>query len=127
MDIFDSPLLNDQKTECVFLNKAIELDDVGGYNTVWYVGAPFDAVITENNSLEATIAGQDREKTYYGVKVKSSLPIDYHTVFMRKKDNATFRITTADAMKAPSISPLGMKQLQAEEYKPVGDIVEAKK
>lgn len=125
MDIFDSPLLNDQKTDCVFLNKSIVLDDVGGYATKWVVGAPFSAVVTENNSLEATIAGQDREVTYYGVKVKASLPIEYHTVF-RRKDGKTFRITTADAMKAPTISALGMKQLQAEEYDPVGEIVEAK-
>lgn len=124
MDIFSSPLLKDQATECVFLNKAIVLDDVGGYKTAWTVGAPFVAVVTENNSLEATIAGQATEKTFYGVKVKTDTPLEYHSVF-RREDGAIFRITTADAMKAPSISTLGMKQLQAEEYAPVGEIVEA--
>lgn len=125
MDIFESPLLKDQTKDYVFLNKSIELDDVGGYDTKWYVGAPFVAVVTENTSLEATVAGQAQEKTFFGVKVKKSLPMEYHTVFRRVEDGAIFRITTADAMKAPSISPLGMKQLQAEEYAPEGEVVEA--
>ena len=124
MDIFNSPLLKDQTRTCVFLNKSIVLDDVGGYETKWYVGAPFLAVVTENNSLEATVAGQAQEKTFYGVKVKSDTPLEYHTVF-RREDGAIFRITTADAMKAPNISTLGMKQLSAEEYAPEGEIVEA--
>ena len=116
MAIFNSPLLNDQKTACVILNKSIGLDDVGGYGVKWYVGAPFDAIITENTSLEAAVAAIKTEITSYGVKVAAELPIEYHSVFKRVSDGKTFRITTAEALHAPSISSLGMKQLQAEEY-----------
>ena len=122
MSIFDSPLIQDQTVDCCFLNKAIVLDDVGGYDTKWTAGAPFEAVITENSSLEATIAGIAQERKYFGVKVRSGVPLEFQSVFMVVKENKTFRITTSQGLDAPSISALGMKQLQAEEYKIDGTV-----
>ena len=122
MSIFDSPLIKDQTCDCCFLNKAIVLDDVGGYDTKWTEGATFEAVITENSSLEATIAGIAQERTYYGVKVRSAVPLEFHGVFKRVTDNKIFRITTAEGLNAPSISALGMKQLQAEEFELQGTV-----
>lgn len=116
MSIFDSPLIQDQTVTCKFMTKTITFDTVGGYGVKWVPGVDFDAVITENSSLEATIAGLEKEKTMYGVKVKKELPLEHNMVFIRVKDQKTFRITTAEGMKAPDISALGMKCLQAEEY-----------
>lgn len=116
MSIFDSPLIKDQTVLCCFMNKAIVPDSVGGYKTKWTPGADFEAVITENTSLEATIAGLQTEQTTYGLKVRSEVPIEYHTVFKRISDNKIFRVKSAEGLAAPGISALGMRQLQAEEY-----------
>lgn len=116
MSIFDSPLIQSQTVNCCFMNKSIELDNVGGYITRWKEGAEFEAVITENSSIQATIAGIAQEQTLYGVKVRSAVPLVFHSVIKRVEDGKIFRITTADALPAPSISALGMKQLQAEEF-----------
>lgn len=116
MSIFDSPLIQDQLVGCVFLNKTIVLDEYGGYVTRYVEGAPFDAVITENTSVEAQVAGVEYSKTFYGVKTKREVPLEYHTVFKRVKDQRTFRISVADALDTPSFSALDMKALQAEEF-----------
>lgn len=116
MSIFDSPLIQDQLETCIILNKAIVLDGYGGYKTTYTNGAPFDAVITENNSIEAQVAGVNTSKTFYGVKTRREVPLEYNMVFKRA-DGTTYRISVADAMTAPSFSAMDMKVLQAEEYK----------
>ena len=116
MSIFDSPLIKSQTVDCKFMTKTITFDTVGGYGTKWVEGVGFEAVITENSSLEATIAGLQKEQTFYGVKVKKELPLEHGMVFKRVKDKKTFRIKTAEGLNAPEISALGMKCLQAEEY-----------
>lgn len=116
MSLFPSDLLEGQTKQCVFMNRSITLDEYGSYVEAWTEGAPFDAVITENNSVEATVAGIQNKTTFYGVLVENDVPLAYMTVFKRVKDGKTFRIRNGDAMNAPSISSLNMKVLQAEEY-----------
>lgn len=115
MSIFDSPLIRDQIEECVILNKAIVPDGYGGYMTTYTDGAPFEAVITENNSMEAQVANIELEKTFYGVKTRRNVPLEHNTVF-RRANGATYRITASEAMDSPSFSAMDMKVLQAEEY-----------
>lgn len=118
MSIFASDLMADQTVDCVFMNKAIVLDEYGGYSESWTDGAPFEAVITENNSTEAIAAGLQFKTTFYGVKVARNVPLEYLSVFKRLKDGKTFRIRNADGMNSPNTSVLDMKQLQAEEWRP---------
>lgn len=115
--MFNSPLLEDQKTKCVIMNLSIVLDNVGGYDRKWTEGAPFDAIITESTTLESTIASLQKEIKYYGLKVDKNLPLEYHTAFKRVSDGKTFRVKSDSGMEAPGLSALGMKQLEAEEYK----------
>lgn len=116
MSIFDSPLIQDQLEVCTILNKAIGPDGYGGYKTTYTDGATFEAVITENNSVEAQVAGISTSKTFYGVKTRRNVPLEYNSVF-RRSNGSTYRISVADAMDAPSFSAMDMKVLQAEEYK----------
>lgn len=115
MSIFDSPLIQDQIEECVILNKAIVPDGYGGYKTTYSDGAPFEAVITENNSIEAQVAGIEHQKTFYGVKTRRDVPLEYNSIF-RRADGSTYRITASEAMDSPSFSAMDMKVLQAEEF-----------
>lgn len=118
MSIFDSELIKESIRECAFLNQAIEPDGYGGYTTTWTEGATFPAVITENNSTEATVASIAHKTTFYGVKVPRNVPLEYHSVFIRKEDGRVFRIRNADSIKSPSFSAMDIKQLEAEEYTP---------
>lgn len=116
MSIFDSELIRDQISHCVIMDKVTSKDDYGGYETTWKDGAPFDAIITENSSLEASIASVQQETTFYGVKTERNVPLEYHTAFKRLSDGKTFRIKNAEGLKSPSFSPMNMKQMMAEEY-----------
>lgn len=116
MSIFDSELIQDQLTACVIMDKITAQDGYGGYVTTWQEGAPFDAIITENGSLEASIAAVEQSTTFYGVKTARAVPLEYHTAFKRLKDGKTFRIKDSEGLKTPSFSAMDMKQLQAEEF-----------
>lgn len=118
MSIFDSELIQDYMTACVFLNQSVVADGYGGYITTWTEGAPFDAVIIENNTTEAQVAGIAHKTTFYGVKVERNVPLEFHSVFKRLKDGKIFRIRVADSMDSPSFSPMDLKQLEAEEFTP---------
>ena len=116
MSMFASTLIADQLTKCCFMDKTTAPDGYGGYVWKWQAGAEFDAIITENSSIEASIAQAISEVTTYGIKVSKNVPLMHHTVFKRLSDNKVFRITRAEAMLSPSFSPLDMKTLDAEEF-----------
>lgn len=116
MNAFSSPLLDSMRETCVLLNKTVTRDKTGGYVTVYTRGAEFDAVIAENTSVEAVIAGINTEKEMVGVTVANSVPLEYHSVFMRVGTGKTYRVRTSDVLKSPSISSLGSKVVQCEEF-----------
>lgn len=116
MSIFDSPLVKDQLCACVIMDRVTSNDGYGGYIRKWSEGAAFDAIITENSSVEASVAAQMTSSTYYGVKCRRNVPLEYHTAFKRVSDGKTFRIKNSESMKSPSFSAMDMKQLEAEEF-----------
>ena len=116
MNAFSSPLLDSMRETCVLLNKTVTRDKTGGYVTKYTRGAEFDAVIAENTSVEAAIAGINTEKEMVGVTVANGVPLEYHSVFMRVGTGKTYRVRTSDVLKAPSISTLGSKVVQCEEF-----------
>ena len=116
MSIFDSPLIKDQLTKCVIMDKTTAMDGYGGYVFTWKEGAEFDAIITENSSVEAAVAQAMTSSTFYGVKTKRDVPLEYHTCFKRLSDGKTFRIKNSESVKSPSFSAMDMKQLEAEEF-----------
>lgn len=118
MSIFNSEAIQAYLTECVFLNQAVQPDGYGGYINTWTEGAPFDAVITENSTTEAIVAGIAHKTTFYGVKVERKVPLQFHSVFKRLKDGKIFRIRVADSIESPSFSAMDLKQLEAEEFTP---------
>lgn len=117
MSIFDSELLSEQTESCVFLNKSTVSDGYGGYKTVWTEGAPFEAVITEDSSNEAIVAGIEQSTDFWGVKVRSNVPLEEFSVFKRLEDGKTFQIRKV-GMSAPKMSNLGIKILNAKSYTP---------
>lgn len=120
MSIFDSDLMNAQTETCVFLNKATVSDGYGGYKTAWTEGAEFEAVIIEDTSRDATVAGLEQSTDFWGVKVRNYVPLEYLSVFKRLSDGKVFRIRK-QGMEAPRISAMEFKTLSAESYTPTED------
>ena len=116
MSIFESELLKNYKSECCFMNLSVIDDDYGGYKKKWTEGAKFDAVITEDLSQPAVVAGIENKTTFFGVKTDRSVPLEFNSVFKRLGDGATFRIRNANSMESPDLSGLDMKVLNAESY-----------
>lgn len=110
-------LLTDNMVSCHLLDKVTTADGYGGFSTTWAEGAPFDAAIVYNTSLEAKVAERQGVKDLYTVTTKRNIVLDYHDVFRRDSDGQIFRVTT-DGLdnKTPVNAGLDMRQVDAEEY-----------
>lgn len=65
-----------------------------GQITQWLVGADFDCLLTLNSSTEAIIAGRQDNISIFEGLVEKSVPLKNTSVFKRKSDGATFRLTS---------------------------------
>lgn len=110
-------LLQDAMTTCVILNKQTVLDEYGGYKNDWADGAPFDAAIVLDTSMEARIGEKQGVTALYTVTTSKALNLQYHDVFRRSEDGKVFRVTSdGDDKKTPISAGLDMRQVTAEEW-----------
>ena len=110
-------LLNEAMEPCVLLDKTTRPDGYGGYEPTWTDGAPFDAAIVLDTSLQARIAEKEGVTGLYTVTTGRSLNLQFHDVFKRLKDNKIFRVTSdGDDKKTPISTNLDMRQVSAEEF-----------
>lgn len=116
MGPFDSDLLNEMTDTCVFLNRIVVRDASGGTKTVWQEGAEFQALILQNSSIEATVAGAQLSTSFYGVKTNKDVHFEYHDAFRRVSDGAVFRITDEHQNHTPDSSDIDMQLVMAEEW-----------
>lgn len=116
MDPFDSDLLNEMSDTCVFLNRVVVSDGYGGTKTTWAEGAEFKALILQNTSVEATVAGAQLSTSFYGIKTNRNVHFEYHDVFRRVSDGAIFRITDEHQNQTPGSSDIDMQLVAAEEW-----------
>lgn len=110
-------LLSEAMENCIMLNKQTLPDGYGGYITTWADGAPFDAAIVFDTSIQARIADKQGVKSLYTVTTEKAINLEYHDVFRRIKDNKIFRVTSdGDDNYTPMSASLDMKQVTAEEW-----------
>lgn len=115
---FSSDLLNEFKTKFFIWHRVSVDDGYGGYESQWTQGASFDGIISEDNSVQATIANVERNINRYGLKVANNVPLEFHSIIQRVSDGKFFRITSGDTLNSPRMSALNMRILSAEEYEP---------
>ena len=108
-------LLDEAMDNCIILNKIIVQDGYGGYETLYVDGAPFDAAIVLDNSMEARAAEKQGVTSLYTVTTAKALNLQYHDVFKRLKDGKIFRVTSDDK-HTPASASLNMRQVSAEEW-----------
>lgn len=112
-------LLDDALESCVMMDKTTMPDGYGGYISTYSEGAEFKAAIVFDTSMEARRAEEQGVRSLYTVTTTRSLTLEYHDVFKRLRDNKLFRVTSdGDDKFTPNSTPLDMRQVTAEEFKP---------
>lgn len=83
----------------------------------WVDGADFDCLLTKVGDTEAMIAERkDNIKIFTGMVDKDN-PIERNSVFKRKSDSKTFRVTSDPTDdKTPETATLQVKYFTAEEW-----------
>lgn len=110
-------LLDEAMETCVLMDKTTSSDGYGGIITTWVDGAPFQAAITFDTSIEARTAEKQGVTSLYTVTTSRSLTLEYHDVFKRVRDNKIFRVTSdGDDKYTPASASLNMRQVTAEEF-----------
>lgn len=110
-------LLSEAMTACVMLDKRTTADGYGGYVVEWIEGAPFDAAIVMDSSMQAKIAEKQGVTSLYTITTTKALNLQYHDVFRREEDGKIFRVTSkGDDKKTPASATLNMRQVSAEEW-----------
>ena len=87
-------LYEDWMTDCKLMNKTAVSDGIGGFVHEWAEGPDFKAAIVKDNTLQAKVAEKEGVTEIYTVTFSKSLSLNFHDVFKRVEDGATFRITS---------------------------------
>ena len=109
-------LLAQAMEECTYIDKTTEPDDYGGVKTVWKEGAPFQAAIVFDTSLEARRAEKEGVKNLYTITTSRKINLMHGEIIKRVSDEKLFRITSDGTdKKSPLSSTLDMRVVSAEE------------
>lgn len=110
-------LLSESMEKCVMMDKRTEPDGYGGFINTWTDGAPFEAAIVFDTSIEARAAQAQGVTSRYTVTVPKSIILEYHDVFRRLDDGKIFRVTSdGDDKKTPDSATIQIRQVTAEEW-----------
>lgn len=110
-------LLTEAMEDCIYLNKQLVEDGLGGYSTQYTDGPKFDAAIVLDNSMQARTAQKAGVTALYTITTQKNLNLQFHDVFRRKSDGKIFRVTSdGDDKKTPASANLNMRQVSAEEW-----------
>lgn len=110
-------LLDSMMTACTMLDKTTVSDGVFGFQTVYVDGAPFQATIIKDNSMEARTAEKQGVTEVYTVVTAKGTALHYHDVFRRDKDGQVFRITSNQKDdEAPAASTVQIGKVTAERW-----------
>ncbi len=110
-------LLSEAMENCIILDKRTTADGYGGYTTSWVNGAPIQAAVVLDSSMQARIAEQQGVKALYTVTTSKAVNLQYHDVFKRVRDGKVFRVTSdGDDKKTPESATINMRQVSAEEW-----------
>ena len=109
-------LLDESMETCTIMDQTTEADGYGGYTTTWKEGAPIQAAIVLDTSMEARIADKQGVTALYTVTTRKNINLQYHMIFRRERDKKIFRVTSdGDDKHTPTSATLNMRQVSAEE------------
>ena len=109
-------LMQEALTDCVTLIQTEVPDGSGDTIITWTEGVHFDAAFDFQASIEAKVAEAQGVTGLWNVYVKRTTRLEYHNVFKRVSDGATFRVTSKDDKATPNSAGLKLRLISAEEY-----------
>lgn len=111
-------LIDVEMKECTMLDKTTVADGYGGIVEVYNDGAPFDAAVVLDDSIEARTAEKQGVTALYTVTTRKNINLQFHDVFRRESDKKIFRVTSdGDDKRTPRTAQLNMRQVSAEKWK----------
>ena len=122
MSIFDNGILNDYNTKITLLSETsfVQPDEYGGIGGVGYAytkGAEITIQLVPQEAQLQQVAQAITEKKMYTVCVNKGTILKKGQVFMRNKDNQTFRITESNIEhETPASAGLQFSYAKAEEW-----------
>ena len=117
MLMFDSPMLDVNRYECVLLEHVRVPDGMGGSKMTWADGMTFEMVFESDGSVDALIAEQQGFTSTYRGYVQKTMGLKYHDVLRRLEDGKIFRITRdGDDNKTPHTSGLDARCVVLERW-----------
>jgi len=116
--MMNAPLIESMMVDCVRMDKRSVSDGEGGWTTEWAEGAPFQAAIVRNNSLNAKVAEKQGVTEVYTVTTNRGIILELMDVFKRVKDGAIFRVqSNAIDSETPTVATFQFEQVSAEKWK----------
>jgi hypothetical protein len=110
-------LFESMMVPCVMIEKKRVPDGQGGTATQWTDGAEFMAAVIKNDTLAAIVAEKQGVTEVYKVTTKPGVGLEFHEVFRRKFDGATFRVTSnATDSQTPKMASFAFEQVTAERW-----------
>lgn len=110
-------MIDDLMEDCVMLDKRSVPDGQGGFDYVWQEGAPFQATIVKNSSLNARVAEKTGVKDVYTITVYKGTPLQVNDVFKRLKDETTYKVTSnVRDTESPPMATFQIANVSAERW-----------
>lgn len=110
-------LIGNFMARCTMLEKKRIPDGMGGFTAVWADAGPFMAAVVKNNTLAARVAEKQGVTEVYTVTTAEGVGLEFHDVFRRDSDGATFRVTSnANDSRPPAAATFAFEQVTAERW-----------
>lgn len=115
--MINAELIDGYLQSCVMLTKKRVPDGQGGFEAIWTDGDEFDAAIVKDRSLQARVAEKQGVSSVYTITTARGVALEYHEVFRRVSDGATFRVTSdyTDS-RPPNVATFDFEQVTAERW-----------
>lgn len=115
--MINAELIDGYLQPCVMLTKKRVPDGQGGFEAIWTDGDEFDAAIVKDRSLQARVAEKQGVSSVYTITTARGVALEYHEVFRRVSDGATFRVTSdyTDS-RPPNVATFDFEQVTAERW-----------
>lgn len=110
-------LFMDFMEDCIRLDKTHAPDGMGGSIVEFSPGAPFIAAVVKDSTIAALVAEKQGVTQVYLVTTPPGVGLEYHDVFRRLSDGATFRVTSnyTDS-RPPKTASFAFEQVRAERW-----------
>lgn len=115
--MINAPLIESMMKACVVMEQVTVSDGEGGFTKIWADGAPFQAAIVKNNTLNAKVAEKQGVTEVYTVTTPRGIVLSLMDVFKRVEDGAIFRVksNTVDS-ETPAVATFQFEQVSAEKW-----------